>query len=260
MAGRPEKHTVDFFPHDANAGKKKTLTILFNHFGHEGISAWWLLLEELSTTENHVIAIRNTEDIEYLAAKLHFQPEKLKLILDKMAALEAIDRELYQDGTIWSQNFVMRLKTVYDNRKQELPRKPLISTGNNSISTGNNSIVNPSKYTKKESKESKETKERKRKEIQLNLPEIIDIDLWNSFMDIRKEKKAVQTEHALKLIIKSLVDFSIAGQDPNEILKMSIKNSWKDVYALKDGGNGQHGRIHGKMAARNEKPTGIQIE
>ncbi len=123
---RPQKHTVEYFSHDADASNGRTLSILFNHFGHEGNSAWWLLLERLSSTENHVISIKALEDFEYLASKLHFTPEKLRLILNKMAELEAIDRELYQNGLIWSQNFVNRQEPVYKTRKQELPTKPTL--------------------------------------------------------------------------------------------------------------------------------------
>ncbi len=162
MAGRPEKHTVDFFPHDANAGKKKTLTIMFNHFGHEGISAWWLLLEEISSTENHIVCIRNTEDFEYLAAKLHFQPDKLKQILDKMSSLEAIDSDWYQKGYIWSQNFVDRLKPVYDSRKQPLPDITTILLPNNSINKANKSIKLPDITQTKETKETKLKRERRK--------------------------------------------------------------------------------------------------
>ncbi len=124
---RPIKHTVEYFAHDAHASQGRTLSILYNNFGHEGISAWWLLLETISDTENHVIVIRNLEDVEYLAAKLHSLPDRLQLILKKMADLGAIDQGLYSEGVIWSQNFVDRLKPVYEKRKQELPIKPELS-------------------------------------------------------------------------------------------------------------------------------------
>ncbi len=125
---RPQKHTVDYFPHDADASQGKTLSILFNHFGHEGISAWWQLLERISKTDNHVIGIRNTEELEYLAATMRFQPARLKEILSKMADLDAIDKELLDIGIIWSQNFVNRIDSVYKMRKQSLPCRPELSS------------------------------------------------------------------------------------------------------------------------------------
>ena len=144
MAGRPEKRRVDFFSHDAGAGSGRTLTILFNNFGHEGISAWWLLLETLSGARDHTVRVDKREDFEYLAAKLHFQPQRFKEILNKMAELDAIDKDLYTHGCIWSQNFVNRLEGVYKARGQSLPPRPSpdnsISGTDNSISGTDNSI------------------------------------------------------------------------------------------------------------------------
>lgn len=126
MPGRPQKQTVEYFSHDANAGsgRGRTLPVLFNHFGHEGLSAWWLLLEHLASTRNHFIVIKNTEDWETLSASMHFKPERLKEILAKMADLEAIDAELFSGGIIWCQHFVDRLEPVYKARKQDIPSKP----------------------------------------------------------------------------------------------------------------------------------------
>jgi hypothetical protein len=137
---RPPKLTVDYFSHDSNASAGRTLTILFNHYGHEGISAWWQLLESISSTKNHVIDIRNQEDFEFLAAKLRFAPDKLVAILAQMAALEAIDSELYKAGLIWSQNLADRLSPVYKSRNQSLPSKPSI---NNPVSLTDNPIDLP---------------------------------------------------------------------------------------------------------------------
>jgi hypothetical protein len=122
---RPQKHTVEYFSHDANASSSKTLIILENCFGTDGYAGWFKLLETLAGTENHVIGVGNSMDIEYLAARLHLKTDKTKLILDKLAELEAIDRELYAQGYIWCQNFVDRLKVLYDKRQdKQLPQRP----------------------------------------------------------------------------------------------------------------------------------------
>ena len=72
------------------------------------------------------------------------------------------------------------------------------------------------------------------------LPGWIDRALWDAFLEMRKERKAVQTDHALSLIVKDLEKFKAAGDDPNAILKMSITNSWKGVFPLKGGLSGTH--------------------
>lgn len=127
MTGRPIKQTVDWFSHDATASTGKTLMIMYNNYGHEGISAWWQLLETLSSTNNHVIYLRNTEEIEFLSAKLHFTPERMRQILQKLADLEAIDPLLHKANIIWCQNLVDRLKVVYAARHQNPPSKPIVT-------------------------------------------------------------------------------------------------------------------------------------
>jgi len=122
--GRSIKHTVEYFSHDANASQGKTLTILENNYGIVGYAAWFKLLEVLATVDNHVFTCRNSEDKEYLAARLKLKVKELDSILDKMAELGAIDKELWEKGFIWSKNFVLRLKAVYDNRRQPLPTRP----------------------------------------------------------------------------------------------------------------------------------------
>jgi hypothetical protein len=135
MTGRPVKRSADWFPHDGHASdQSKTITILENHFGAEGYMAWFKLLERLSTTENHIITCRNVEDAEFLAAKLKLSPERFEQILGKMAELDGIDRDLWRERTIWCQNLVDRLAPVYQNRKQELPHKPLVTTTDKPIS------------------------------------------------------------------------------------------------------------------------------
>jgi DNA replication protein DnaD len=121
---RPTKNTVEYFSHDTDATGKRTLSILMNHFNHEGVSAWWQLLEHLGDSDNHFIDIRNPEDFEDLAAKMGFQPERLDQILKKMADMEAIDKKLYGYGIIWCQHFVDRLAAVYKTRGRDLPTKP----------------------------------------------------------------------------------------------------------------------------------------
>jgi len=130
---RPIKATVDYFSHDADASDGKTVTILENHFGVEGYAAWFKLLERLSRTRNHFISLRNGEETEYLSAKLRITPNRLLEILNKMAELHAIDTELYAHKVIWCQNFIDRLKEVYDNRRQPLPPKPTIDSSGNPV-------------------------------------------------------------------------------------------------------------------------------
>ena len=237
---RPVKHTVDYFSHDADASRRKTLTILFNNFGHEGISFWWQLLENIANTDYHIINLRNSVDLEFLAGIMHFQPERFKEILKKVAELNAIDGDLYSEGTIWCQNLVDRLNDVYDNRKQDLPTKPELL----GIKTELLPPIMP--LTSVVSTQSK-LKETKVKETKVNnngfvLPEFIKQDIWDAFVEMRIKQKANPTQRAKELLVKDLEKVKNKGDDPNLVLEQSIKNGWKGLFPLKDGNHKTGGK------------------
>jgi len=235
---RPHKQTVDYFSHDADASEGRTLSILFNNFGHEGISCWWQLLERISRTNNHIISLRNGEDIEYLAAKLHFQPERLKEILSKLAELEAIDRELFEGGLIWSQNFVDRLEQVYRTRKQEVPSKPTLQSIETPLLRQETPFPIP---------ETPQTIVKKLKDTtDTILPDFINKELWNDFLEMRKKIRASPTEKAKGLLIKKLETLKSEGNDLCAVLEQSIMNNYKGVFPLKGGASGTHSKDTGQ--------------
>jgi len=86
------------------------------------------------------------------------------------------------------------------------------------------------------------------------IPDWIDRELWDAFLEVRKKCKAASTEYALSLIIKDLEKYKASGDDPNEILKKSIMSSWKGVFPLKGGGNGVN-RGHFEEAKGNKPYT-----
>ncbi len=272
MAGRPEKRTVDFFSHDTHAGAGRTVTILFNHFGHEGISGWWQLLEVIGSTDNHVVNIVAIEDFEYLAARMHFPPDRLRAILNALAELDAIDKDLYEGGIIWSQNFVDRLTPIYKYRKQNPPIKPelfdiigvgvtvkrlksQLTTAPNELSRKENQLPNPEiPHRERESKESKEIPPIvPLKGEQFVLPDWIKKETWDAFKEMRLRARAPLTERAKALVCSRLSSLRAAGDDPNEVLNQSVMNSWKGVFPLK-GGNG-HGVNRGNNRALPQRDS-----
>lgn len=68
----------------------------------------------------------------------------------------------------------------------------------------------------------------------LEIPKYIDLNLWNDFLDMRKKKKAVNSERALKALLNKLEDTEkqLAGAANAEI-ERSLINSWKSFYPEK---------------------------
>ncbi len=124
---RPKKRTVDYFPHQCNHGK--TMFILEQKYGNDGYAFWFKLLELLGTTEGHFLHLENSADWEFLQAKTRLYGDKCREILDLLARLDAIDRELWEcHRVVWSQNFVDGIAPVYGKRAVETPSKPSFYT------------------------------------------------------------------------------------------------------------------------------------
>lgn len=56
------------------------------------------------------------------------------------------------------------------------------------------------------------------------------------FVEMRKEKKAPLTEHALSLLLRKLDGLGHSDAEKVEIVNQSVMNSWKGFFALKKGG------------------------
>lgn len=67
------------------------------------------------------------------------------------------------------------------------------------------------------------------------LPSWLPSDVWNAYVEMRnKAPKAKRpTAYALQLVQNRLHEFHKAGQSVQGILEQSIRNSWADVYPVK---------------------------
>lgn len=65
-------------------------------------------------------------------------------------------------------------------------------------------------------------------DIDINID--IDSTLWEEWMDVRKKKKAVNSETALKGLIRNLIKIVKSGKyTANDAMQIAIENSWKTV-------------------------------
>ncbi len=85
------------------------------------------------------------------------------------------------------------------------------------------------------------------------LPEWVDKSLWESFMEIRKKKRAPKTKHALDLLVGDLDKIRVAGGDMCAALEQSIKRGYTGIFPVKDNG-GNDGRANG-ITGRNTAPN-----
>ncbi|HET9817709.1 MAG TPA: hypothetical protein VFP92_00910 [Rhodanobacteraceae bacterium] len=69
-----------------------------------------------------------------------------------------------------------------------------------------------------------------------DLPSWIDREAWDGFAAMRKRERHPLTPRAAKLVLTELGKLRDSGHDPNVVLDQSTRNSWRDVWPVKDGG------------------------
>ncbi len=246
---RTQKDIVSYFPHDANASTGDTLTVLQGRFGNDGYAFWFKLLEKLATTDGHYLDLRNPTKWQLFIAKMRVDEITTVEIMKILVEMQAIDGELWESRLVWCQKLVDNVTDVYKNRRREIPQIP-INTNHNAITTEKKAITTgESTQRKKETKETKET----------ILPDFIDKELWNDFLDMRKKARKSPTDRAKELLIKDLEKLKADGTDPSEVLRQSIKNNWSALYPLKGGQSGKNRGHTGKGRLPKDYRTPEQI-
>ena len=87
-------------------------------------------------------------------------------------------------------------------------------------------------------------------------PDWVPAEPWSAFVEMRREGKGVFTLRAAKLIVTELENLRAKGHDPGAVLDQSTRNAWKDVYELKDKGNGRQVRNTDTFASlRGQRPN-----
>lgn len=70
-------------------------------------------------------------------------------------------------------------------------------------------------------------------EVVLVLPDWIEQETWDAFIQMRKRIGKPPTDYALKLILDKLAKYRAKGQDAKQILEKSITSGWQDVFEIK---------------------------
>ena len=65
------------------------------------------------------------------------------------------------------------------------------------------------------------------------LPEWIPADIWNAYVDMRKQLKKPMSDYAKKLAVNELFKLANQGHCPADVLNQSIFNGWQGVFPVK---------------------------
>ena len=126
--GRPRKQTVDYFPHFVSTDSR-TKFILEQSWGNDGYAFWFKLLELLGRSEGHYYDCSATANEKYLVALMKLDKDTISEILEVLADLGNIDKELWEERkVIWCQSLVDNLQDVYSKRTVSAPKRPFTET------------------------------------------------------------------------------------------------------------------------------------
>ena len=231
---RPERRDVDYFPFYIKDGK--TLFILESKYGCKGTGFFTNLMRFLCRTPNHYFQIKSESDRMYLYAALKCDEVSGAEMLNIMAETGKIDKKLWENySIIASEDLINSLKPAYEKRKNAILNiaeiaKIAVSDAENTVTGAEIQVsVGNNPQTKVKKSKLKETKV-KETEIPEHLKQI-----WPAYLEMRQKKKKPATEYAKKLVIDQLEKWY--PNDPErqiECLNVSIRNSWTDVYKLKE--------------------------
>jgi hypothetical protein len=127
---------------------------------------------------------------------------------------------------------------IKDGNKDMVRLAPLGKTWNSEMNptelgneSENNSEMNP---TNKNTNSNKSIHNNKAHETQF-LPSCISSDVWNEWVQHRKEIKKPLTPTTIKKQFKQLEDFNRLGMDTTEVINASIAGGYAGLFALRTG-------------------------
>jgi hypothetical protein len=82
-------------------------------------------------------------------------------------------------------------------------------------------------------------------------------EVWEAW---RRAKGKKLTPDAIVLQSRQLADYAAAGDDPNEVIEQSIRNTWAGLFPLKSNGNGGSDAKHQRRAKTVDGLTGRAAE
>jgi len=249
---RPQKQTVDWFPHYVSSGKTKF--VLRSRFGIAGIGVWWALLELLCRTPGHAYFCQKPADWQFLVAETGLSEGETEELLNCLVDLEAIDGDLWAKRIIWCQHLVDEISSAYKDRKAVLPVKP----GNNGVLPPINGIKpadNP-QITLHEITIDNNTKETTKEKPSLSSskkePEADEDEIFSNFQkniggitpSIQEDIRAALTKFPPDWVKDAINE---AGKQPKE------KRSWKYITGILKNW-GQEGRSVGPPGKERDSP------
>jgi len=208
---RPERNTVDYFPHLLGEGKK--MYFIENKYGNNGYATWYKILEKLGSTEYHYLNLNREDEVMFLASKCKVSEELLLSIINDLAKLEVFHKDLWTSKILWCPQFVESIEDAYKKRNNKCITLDGLSALLTSLS-----ILKPSKRILKGG-----IKPQRREEESKEEKSIVIIPEFSEFLNYALDKKPNVSQLDLKLKYDSWIANDWKNGNDKKI------NNWKSA-------------------------------
>lgn len=191
---RPERKTVDYFPHYISDGKK--MFYIEQKYGNDGYATWFKILESLASTDDHFINLNSEMDLMFLSAKCRISIEVLINILNDLSLLGEIDHFLWLNKIVYSRKFIESIQDAYTRRNNKCMNYDSFCIHYSSLCTtitlqnykkSYNNTQSKVKYTKVNETKENNSKENEN-EISLNFTKSEKLILFDSWWNLYNKK------------------------------------------------------------------------
>jgi hypothetical protein len=232
---RPRKTGLDYFSLDTNfETDDKIVQLLYKH-GNAGLGIIIRLWARAYNTANGELDFSTPEYRKGLSRQFGITEKHLLIIIESATNCGLFDTESWRNhNRITSKRIQKQIESVKhkrDDSRADYEQKQGVSA----TETLQKCPVSGAESKIKESK-IKESKINKNKDVFI-LPDWIDKELWGDFLEVRRVKKAPNTNRAIKLLITELTGLRNLGFEPQKIIEQSIKNGWRGLFPLKENKN-----------------------
>lgn len=219
---RKNKNIVDYFP--LPCVFSDSITAIEDMFdNNDGFVVWVKLLQKLGRSENHFVDCRNTVQRKIFFSKFKIPEERIISILDALAELDCIDKEMWDKQVIFSQLFVDDISDVYKRRKTEpLSRDEIcLNLFGKCLHKNNLCIHNANNNAQSKAKEIKEEEKHMH----------VDASFLNSFFDFLKKIPGFEPD--IKQDEKLCIDLLNTVDGNKNAFQMGI-NEWLSAIVSKE--------------------------
>jgi hypothetical protein len=229
---RHSKATVDYYPKKVT--ESDSLQILQDNFANDGYVFWFKLLDLLGRTERHYLDLSTEENkikLELLCGKSRISHEKGLQILKRCSELGMIDKELYKQEIILSENFLDGIEDAYKRRKVDFWNRNTIIQflSEKERINGIDVYINTENVDKNQQRKEEKRREDKTKEEEIpssNFTNFFSEKTEQNFINIcRNHKKIKSNLQDKKIFVENIQDFysSISNDFPAETIFKALK-------------------------------------